>query len=307
MRIAVYGAGGVGGYFGGLLARTQHEVIFIARGAHLEAIQQSGLQVFSVNGDFHIRPARATADPAEIGVVDYVIVAVKEYHLEGILPSLPPLVGPETVVVPLLNGVDAHERLASVLPPGTVVGGLCSIVAYIESPGVIRNVTQMRSLRAGELDRQHSERVARLVSLWASQGAEAEQPHDIYTAIWSKFLFIASFGGVSSLARVPMGAILASPETRALYRQAMIEVAELARAQSIALPEDIVARTMAFSEGLEPGATSSMQRDVAAGKTFELEAFSGKLAALGVKYRVPTPVHSAIYALLKPQLLHAVG
>jgi 2-dehydropantoate 2-reductase len=307
MKIAVYGTGGVGGYFGGLLAHYENEVTFIARGAHLEAIRANGLQVFSTNGDFHIYPAEATDNPAEIGVVDYVIVAVKDYHLDQIIPNISPMVGSKTTVVPLLNGVDAHERIAHELGQSAVVGGLCSIVSMIEAPGVIRQPSKLQRIRVGELDRKKSERVDRLVDMWSAMGVDASQAKDIYSAIWTKFVFIASFGGVSSLARVSMGKILDCPETRALYREAIAEVVALANAQEIELAEDIVERTMKFSESFEPSATSSMQRDVAAGNPFELGAFSGKIVSLGKKLEVEAPVHAAIYALLKPLLRQALG
>jgi len=307
MKIAVYGTGGVGGYFGGLLAQAGHDVVFIARGAHLAAIRQNGLQVYSVNGDFHVQPAQAEEDPAEIGAVDVVVVAVKDYHLASIVPQLNPLVGPETMIVPLLNGVDAHDRIAERVDVTHVVGGLCSVVSMIASPGVIRQISKMRSVRVGELNRQPSERVDRLLKAWSSQGVDAVQPDDIFNAIWTKFLFIASFGGIGSLTRASMGEIRSCPETRALYKQAMEEVAALAAAQSIDLPPDIVQTTLAFSDGLEAGATSSMQRDVIDGNNFELEAFSGRIVSIAEPLNVPVPVHTAIYGLLKPALIKAGG
>lgn len=307
MKIAVYGTGGVGGYFGGLLALAGHELVFIARGQHLQAIRQNGLQVFSVNGNFHLQPAQAAEDPAEIGPVDVVIVAVKDYQLDRIIPNLPPLVGPHSMIVPLLNGVDAHERIAAQVGDGPVVGGLCSIVSMIEAPGVIRQVSKLRSVRVGELDRQPSERVSRLLSAWSSQGVDALQPDDIFVAMWSKLLFIASFGGIGSLSRATMGEFRTCPETRTLFQQAMEEVAALADAQDIHLPADIIPSTLAFADGFEPGATSSMQRDVADGNLFELEAFSGKIVHLASRYNVPVPVHTAIYGLLKPALIKAGG
>jgi 2-dehydropantoate 2-reductase len=177
----------------------------------------------------------------------------------------------------------------------------------IEAPGVIRQPSKLQRIRVGELDRKKSERVDRLVDMWSAMGVDASQAKDIYSAIWTKFVFIASFGGVSSLARVSMGKILDCPETRALYREAIAEVVALANAQEIELAEDIVERTMKFSESFEPSATSSMQRDVAAGNPFELGAFSGKIVSLGKKLEVEAPVHAAIYALLKPLLRQALG
>jgi len=305
MKIAILGTGGVGGYFGGLLARAGHDVTFIARGAHLQAIQQNGLQIISVNGDFTIAPAQATADPAAVGPVDYVIVAVKHYHLADAAPALLPLVGENTTVVPLLNGVDAPDILIEHLGAGPVVGGLCSLVAMIEAPGVIRQASHLRRVVVGELDHSPSERLAQLVRVWADQGAEAVLAGDIQAAMWSKFLFIASFGGVSSLARAPIGEIRAEPATRALLVDAIREAEQLARAGGVALDPQAVEKAMGLVDNFEPGATSSMQRDVIAGHRFELEAFSGKIVRLGEQLGVPTPVHRAIYALLRPALLRA--
>ncbi len=305
MKIAIFGAGGVGGYFGGLLAHAGHDVTFIARGAHLEAIRSRGLQVKSVHGDFVVRPAQAADDPASVGPVDYVILAVKHYHLSQAAPALRPLVGASTTVVPLLNGVDAHEHLIQVLGPEPVVGGLCSIVSMIESPGVIRQESQLRRVVVGELDGRRSERVERIVQAWAACGAQAEHPPDIHVEMWTKFLFIASFGGVSSLARATIGEIVAVPETRTLLRDAMREVEAVGRAAGVALSEDVVERMMALVESFEPSATSSMQRDVTAGKPFELEAFSGTIVRRGAAHGVETPIHRSIYALLLPALRKA--
>jgi 2-dehydropantoate 2-reductase len=305
MRVAVFGTGGVGGYFGGLLAHAGHDVTFIARGDHLRAIQANGLQVKSVNGDFQVRPAQATDDPAKLGPVDYVVVAVKHYHLDQAAPAIRPLVVDGTAVVPLLNGVDAHERLIGALGTEAVVGGLCSIVSLVEAPGVIRQETKMRRVVVGELDRTHSERVERLVQAWAAAGVEAIHAQDIHVALWTKFLFIVSFGGVGSLARCNMGELLSTADTRALFLESMREVETLARARGVALPPDVVAKTLAMAEGFEPSATNSMQRDVADGKPFELEAFSGAVVRMGEAAGVPTPVHRHFYALLKPMLQRA--
>ncbi len=307
MKVAIFGTGGVGGYFGGLLAHAGHEVTFIARGENLEAIRANGLQVKSVNGDFTVKPASATDDPAEVGPVEYVVVAIKHYHLAEAAPALRPMVGTETTVVPLLNGVDAHEHLIAALGERPVVGGLCSLVTLREAPGIIRQETKLRRVAVGELDRTHSNRVERLVQAWAETGAEAIHPPDIYVAMWSKLLFIASFGGVSSLARCTAGEMLSAAEPRQLFINAMREVEAVARGRHIALANDIVDTTLAFADGLEPTATSSMQRDVAGGRPFELEAFSGTVVRFGREVGVPTPVHSTIYGLLKPALLQATS
>lgn len=305
MRIAIFGSGGVGGYFGGLLANAGHDVTFIARGPHLEAIQNDGLQVKSVNGDFHVQPAQATDDPYTLGPVDYVVVGLKHYHLKTATPQIKPLVGADTTIVPLLNGVDAHEVLMESLPPESLVGGLCSLVSMIESPGVIRQPSALRRVVVGELDRTKSVRVARIVQAWADCGAEAIHSDDIYASMWTKFLFITSFGGITSLARANAGELMSTPETRGLYEEAMREVEALARAQGIDLAPDVVAASLELTGNFEPTATSSMQRDVVGGNPFELEAFSGKIVGLGRKLGIPTPVHNTIYALLLPALKRA--
>lgn len=307
MKIAVFGSGGVGGYFGGLLVQGGHNVYFIARGAHLDALQRDGLKVLSVNGDFHLHPVQATDDPGTVPSVDYVVVAVKHYHLAPAAPQIKELVGANTTVVPLLNGVDAHEVLIEAVGREPVVGGLCSIVSMIESPGVIRQASSLRRVVVGELDRSRSERVARIVQAWASQGVDAVQADDIHVAMWTKLLFIASFGGVGSLTRANAGEILGTPETRAVFVQAMTEVEALARAQGIDLAPDVVSSSLAFAESFEPTATSSMQRDVISGNRFELEAFSGKITRLGEELRTPTPVHRTFYGLLMPYLQRARG
>jgi 2-dehydropantoate 2-reductase len=305
MKIAIFGTGGVGGYFGGLLANTGYDVSFIARGEHLQAMRQSGLRVKSVNGDFHLKQVQATDDPTDIGPVDYAILAVKHYHLDQVVPQVRPLVGSQTTIVPLLNGVDAHEKLIEAYSKDTVVGGLCSLVSMIESPGVIKQASKLRRVVIGELDHTRSERVESIVQALAKSGAEAVHSDNIHVALWTKFMFITSFGGVSSLARANAGEFLGCQASRDLFIRAMQEVDDLASAQGINLVPHAVENTLAFTEGLEPTATSSMQRDVEAGNLFELEAFSGTIVSLGKKYGVPTPVHETIYALLMPALIRA--
>ncbi len=302
MQIAVFGAGGVGGYFGGLLAHAGHDVTFIARGDHLRAIQSGGLRVASVHGDFHVQPAQASDDPAAVGPVEALIVALKSYHLRAAVPTMAPLVGRETTVAPLLNGVEAPDILAEALGAERVVGGFCSVVSYIEAPGHIRQESQMRDVVLGELDGRPSERVQRLVAAFAEAGAEALQADDIRAAMWDKFLFIASLGGVSALARADLGQIRDEPETWRLFTAALEETAAVAQAIGVILAPDAVERRLAFGAGLEATMTTSMQRDVADGRRFELEAFSGAIVRMARETGVQVPVHEAIYALLRPAL-----
>lgn len=306
MKIAVFGSGGVGGYFGGLLAHAGHDVTFIARGAHLQAIRQNGLQVFSVNGDFHINPAQATDDPTEVGAVDYVIVGLKHYHLSDAAPQMKPLIGAHTTVVPLLNGVDAHEILGEALGHEHLVGGFCSIVSMIEAPGVIRQLSKMRRVVVGELDGSRSERVERIVQAWAKCGAEAVHSEDIHADMWSKFLFIASLSGINALARTTIGEMRSCPPTRELFIAALREMERVGRARGVKLPPNIVENILTMTDSFEAGATASMQRDVEAGNLFELEAFSGTVVRLGKEAGVDTPIHRTLYALLRPALDRAL-
>lgn len=306
MRIGIFGSGGVGGYFGGLLAQSGHDVTFIARGEHLTALKSHGLQVKSVNGDFNVHPVQTTDDPDAVDELDYVIVGVKHYQLTDSIQSLMSFVSPQTTVVPLLNGIDAHDHLIDAFGPEGVICGLCSIVSMIEAPGVIRQESLLRRIVLGELDNSKTERVEKLVQAWIECGVEAIHSEDIFASIWTKFLFIASFSGITSLARTNVGEMLGCTQTRQLFIEAMKEVESLARLAQINLGLQVVNKALALTESFEPTTTSSMQRDVVAGKLFELEAFSGKIVRLGQEKGVPTPVHKTIYALLRPTLDRAL-
>jgi 2-dehydropantoate 2-reductase len=303
MKIAVFGAGGVGGYLGGLLAHIGHDVSFIARGEHLEAIRTHGLQVKSIHGDFRIQPALVTEDPNQVGRVDYLVVAVKHFQLIEAASTMKPLLGSTTTIVPLQNGVDAHDVLISSLGQGGVVGGLTRMVSMIEAPGIIHQPSMIREVFVGELDKTKSERCQRIVDAWVDCGLQAVQPEDIYVPMWTKYLFIAAYGGVSSLVQVPSGELLECPESRGLLIRAMEEIEALARAKGIHLAPDVVSAAVSTLEKFEPTTTSSIQRDVASGRLFELEAFSGTVVRMGQEEGIPTPVHDMLYALLKPRLI----
>jgi len=306
MKIAIVGAGGLGGYLGGLLAQSpQNDVFFIARGEHLNAIRTSGLQVKSVHGNFWIKHAQATDDPRDVGQVDYVLVTVKHFQLTEAVSIIRPLIKKGTTIVPLLNGIDAHEVIIAALGSEYVVGGLARIVCMIEAPGIIRQPSMIRQVCVGELDQTKSERCQQIIDAWAEWGVDATQPSDICIPLWTKFLFMASYGMVSSLARVTSGELLHCPECRNLLIRVMEEVEGLARAKGICLAEDVVPAAIATLENFEPTTTSSTQRDVAAGRIFELEAFSGTVLKMGHELGIPTPVNEMIYALLLPQLLKA--
>jgi 2-dehydropantoate 2-reductase len=301
----------VGGYFGGRLAQAGEEVTFIARGAHLQAIREQGLRVDSLKGDFIVHPARATEDPAGVGEVEAVLVGVKAWQMPEAARSISPLVGRETVVVPLANGVEAPAQLGAVLGAEHILGGLCQISALIAGPGHIRHVGIEPYVAFGELDGEPgqgpSERVERLRAAFVRAEVAVEVPADIQAAMWNKFLFIAAFSGVGAVTRAPLGVIRSLPETRALLLGAMVEILAVARARGVALPADSVEKRMAFVDGLLPGVLASMQRDIMEGRPSELEAQSGAVVRMGRESGVATPVHAFIYACLQPQELRARG
>lgn len=308
MRIAVFGTGGVGGYFGGRLAQAGEEVIFIARGEHLRAMREHGLRVDSIKGDFVLQPVQATDNPAEVGPVDAILVGVKAWDVPQAAQLMRPMVGPETFVVPLENGVEAPDQLAEVLGREHVLGGLCKIISAIVAPGHIRHAGIDPYIAFGELDGRKSERAERLRQAFARAiGVIAEIPDDIQVAMWEKFVFIAAISGVGAVTRAPAGVIRSLPETRQMLEQAMREILAVARARGVALSDEVVSQTMAFIDAMPAGGTASMQRDIIAGRPSELDYQNGTVARLGRELGVPTPVNAFIYASLLPQELRARG
>jgi 2-dehydropantoate 2-reductase len=305
MRIAVFGTGAVGGYFSGRLAQAGEDVVFIARGEQLRALQESGLQVDSLKGDFVLESVQATDDPAQVGMVDVVIVGVKAWQVWEAAQAMEPLVGPGTVVLPLQNGVEAPDQLAAVLGSGHVLGGLCRIVSFVVEPGHVRHAGLEPYVAFGELDNRPSDRVERLREVFVQAGVTAEIPPDISVAMWEKFLFIASFSGVGAVTRAPAGLLCSLPETRQMLDLAMHEVLAVANAREIVLPEEIVGRTMALIDSLPPGGTASMQRDIMDGRPSELESQNGAVVRLGREVGVSTPLHTFIYHSLLPSELRA--
>jgi len=307
MRFAVFGTGGVGGYFGGRLAQSGQEVIFIARGNHLQAIQKNGLRVDSINGDFVISPARATEYPAEIGPVDAVLLGVKAWQVPQTAEALRPLIGEHTVVIPLQNGVEAPNQLAETLGPECVLGGLCRISVLIAGPGHIRHVGIDPLIAFGELDGTRSARVERLRQAFEQAGVNVSVPADIRVGMWEKFIFIAAISGVGAVTRAPAGVMRSLPETRILLEEAMREIYSVGRALGVHLEADVVDRTMKMIEGMAPGVTASMQRDIMEGRPSELESQNGAVVRMGAEAGVLTPVHAYLYASLLPQENRARG
>jgi len=307
MRIAIFGTGGAGGYFGAQLARAGEEVIFIARGEHLQAIRRQGLRVETPKGEFVIQPAQATDDPAQVGAVDVLLVGVKAWQVIDAAHAARPLIGPETFVVPLQNGVETPSQLAAVLGAEHVLGGLCGTFSWLTGPGQIRSIGEAHFVKFGELDNRPSERTERLRKAFDRAGVKVEVPSDIHQALWEKFLFVVSFGGVGAVTRAPVGVIRTVPETRRMLEQCMHEILAVARARQVPLRDTIIANTLAFVDSLAPGGTTSLQRDIAEGKPSELEAWNGAVVRLGCEVGVATPLHEFIYHSLLPLELRARG
>ncbi len=301
MHIMVFGSGGVGGYFGGRLAQAGELVTFISRGEHLQAMQTSGLKVDSIKGDFILQSVVATDDPAKINDVDVILLCVKTWQVTRAAKAIIPIIGSNTFIVPLENGVDAPSQLAEILGREHVLGGLCRIASHIASPGYIRHTGIDPYIAFGELDNRPSLRSQALLKVLTQAGIGAEIPADIMLAMWQKFLFISTVSGIGAVTRVPIGAFRSHPGTRQMLESALQDCCSLARRQGILLPEDSVANTLAYIDSLPYDTIPSMQRDVMEGRPSELEAQVGTIVRMGQEYNIPTPVHTMIYHSLLPQ------
>lgn len=307
MKIAIMGTGGVGGYYGGLLARMGQEVIFIARGAHLQALRQKGLQVKSVHGDFLVAPANATDNPAAVGPVDVILFATKTFHTDSAAQAIKPMIGPETAIMPLQNGIDAAARLGAQVGLEHLVGGATWLSAAIEAPGVIGQYSQFRRIVLGELDGKITPRLQKISETLAAAGITVELTDNISQVLWTKFVFISAISAVGCLTRVTCGEYREVPEARAVLTEAIGEVAAVAQTQGVKLDGDLVTQTLAFIDNSPLNMKPSMQRDLEAGRPSELESMIGIVARLGQQNNVPTPVMRLAYAMLKPADLKAQG
>lgn len=297
MRILVVGAGGVGGYFGGKLAYAGVDTIFFARGATLEALRTRGLRVESIHGDFTVESVNTT--PA--GVFDAILMTVKSWQIPEAAAQLEPLIGPDTVLVPLENGIDAPDVLAKMFGRERVLGGLCGIVSFAVAPGHIRHIAAEPFVMFGELDKRRGERAEQLRAAFERAGVKADIPPDIIHSMWTKFLFIAPMSAVGALTRVPIGVWRTTPEVRAIAEESVREVIALAHARGIDLGPDAFARTMERYDNLAPESTSSLQRDVMEGKPSELDAQIGAVVRLARESGVAAPVSELLYHCLLPQ------
>lgn len=307
MRIAIFGTGGIGGYFGGRLAQIGQNVVFIARGQHLAAIRRDGLRVESVKGDLVIHPAQATADPAQVGPVDLVIVGVKSWQVPDAAHAMQPMIGPETLVLPLQNGVEAPDQLAAVLGSEHVLGGLCRIIAMIAGPGHIRHSGGEPYIALGEMDGRASARTSLILEVLVQAGITAEIPPDIQVAMWEKFMLIAAWSGVGAVTRAPIGVIRSVPEVRQMLEQAMGEIIAVARARKIDLADAAIQQAFTFIDGLPADNTASMQRDIMDNRPSELTAQNGAVVRLGQEAGVAVPLHTFIYHSLLSAEMQARG
>lgn len=302
MKIAVVGAGGVGGYFGGRLAATGADVHFLARGAHLQAMRQHGLRIISPKGDVHVARVSASDDPASIGPADVVMFAVKLYDAEAAVRLLPPLVGRDTVVLPFQNGVDGIDIVARAVGRAHTGGGTCYVSAAITEPGVLRH-TAMDHLIFGELDGSRSPRLEALLAACGRTNFQATLSPQIEVDIWTKFTRLSVLSGMTTVTRSPLGVVMKDPELRAMLQSAVAEALAVARARGIPVRTDMVDDVTRAYDALPPETKASMLVDLENGRRLELPWLSGAVARIGKEVGVSTPIHSFIAAVLKPFVL----
>ena len=304
MKIVIIGAGGVGGYFGGRLAASGSEITFIARGAHLAALRGSGLRIESALGNLHMRPVNATDNPAAVDPPDLVIIAVKLWSTQEAIDSAAPLMGPDTAIMSLQNGVDAVDLLAARYGRERVIGGSAHIAAVIEGPGVIRHNGTLARITFGELDKHRTRRAERFLAACRDGGIDASLSDDIERAIWEKFVLLVGLSSLTSLTRLPIGPVRKDPDTRALLLEVMQEVAAVGRAKGAALTDDTAEKQLGFLDKVPFDMVSSMLGDLRRGNPLELEWLAGAVVRLGKERDIRTPANRFVNAALK---LHAAG
>jgi 2-dehydropantoate 2-reductase len=300
MRIAVIGAGGVGGAFGAALAKGGSDVTFLARGAHLAAMRERGLKVLGPRGDIHLEPTQTTDDPAAIGPVDVVLFCVKLWDVESAGAAIRPLIGKATAVIPLQNGIDASERLVPILGKDAVMGGVAQISATIAEPGVIRQTGTFMRLLFGELDGKPSARGAAFHAACQAAGFDSVNTDEIVVELWNKFVLLATNSSVVSLTRLPFGKLRDDPEVFGLFEKCIAEVAAVGRARGVKLAGDLEEKLLKATRGFPPEMMPSMAVDLLRGNKLELPWLAGKVVALGRELKVPTPTYDVMYAALKP-------
>jgi 2-dehydropantoate 2-reductase len=307
MRFAVIGAGGVGGFFGAMLALGGEDVMCTARGSHLEAMKRAGLRVISPHGAMQVPPERCVASPAEIGPVDVVLFCVKSYDTERTAPGLAPLLHPATVIISLQNGIDNEEKLQRLLPGSVIFGGIAYIYSTITRPGEVTVAAGPSKIVFGPLDGappEHRRRAEEIHDACTHAGITAETSGDITAAIWKKFIFITGAGGITALTRLTLGEILAVDQSRELLADAMRETESIARARGVRIEERFLDGVFDTLAKFDNKTRSSLYYDLVHGKRLEIEALAGTVVRLGTTLGIPTPVNRAVYAALLPYHLH---
>ncbi|PHR70705.1 MAG: 2-dehydropantoate 2-reductase [Lutibacter sp.] len=300
MKILVYGAGGVGGYFGGKLTQSGNDITFIARGKHLEAIQKNGLQVKSINGDFTVFP-KATNDISTISNPDLIILGVKSWQIPIIADSLKPIIGENTMVLPLQNGANNAEKLLEVLDKKNVLAGLCRIVSKVESPGIISHFAFEPEVVFAENDNRLTERVKIVKTIFDAAGFKNNISNNIHLDIWRKFLFITIVSGIGALTREVFGVLKEDKSIRKIMIDSGIEIMKIANAKGISITQKDIDNSMKSFDNSGYNTTASMQRDIMEGKPSELENFNGYIVKQGKLLGIETPINSFIYNCLLPQ------
>jgi len=301
MNIVIYGTGGVGGYFGARLEQAGNKVTFIARGKHLKAIKQNGLQLKSIKGNYLVHPANAVDSISKVKDINLILIGVKTWQLQEVAKEIKPHLGKNTMVIPLLNGVENQNILCSVIDKKHVLGGLCKIVSMVEDYGVINHISYEPTIVFGELDNKKTKRALKLEELFLKAGFKTNLSEDIQTEIWTKFLFITTVSGMGALTRSTIGEMLENVEIKLLMYKTAEEVLAIAKALHINLPENSIEKQFKIIESQPYITTASLQRDIMEGKPSELEAQNGTIVKLGEKLGVPTPINSFIYNCLLPQ------
>jgi 2-dehydropantoate 2-reductase len=307
MRIAVVGAGGVGGGFGAALAKAGADVTFIARGAHLAAMKKEGLKVQGDRGETHLVPTKATDNPAEVGPVDIVLFCVKLWDVESAGERIKPLIARGSAVIPLQNGIDAHERLLPIVGREALMCGVAQISASITAPGVITQIGTFMRMIFGELDGKRSKRAEDLLTLCQKASFDVTLSEAILTDLWMKFILLATNASMTAATRQPIGKLRDDPDIRPVMIASFRETFEVGRAKGIALPADGVDRILDFVSHAPPAMKASMALDLERGSRLELPWLGGKVVALGRELKVPTPTHDVLYGLLKPYVMGAPG
>jgi 2-dehydropantoate 2-reductase len=298
MKIAIIGAGGVGGFFGARLQQAGADVHFVARGAHLAAMRSDGLRIESPLGDIHLPRVNVTDDPADIGVADIVWLSVKLWDMDAAVRSMRPLMGPGTGVISFQNGVQKDDILREAFGDRAVMGGVAYIATNIDRPGVIKHTGTMQRLIFGEYDGGRSARGESLLNACIRGGINAELSDDIRKAIWEKFVFLVGLSGSTTTMRETIGPIRSNPRSRRFLSELMRETVAVGRALGVALPTDFADERLAFVDGLPDQMTSSMHHDLKAGKRLEVSWLSGSVAQLGERTGVPTPMNRAVWEIL---------